>query len=79
MLSKTFNLLFYLKKPKNYVNGKMPIYLRVTTDGSRFELAAKRDCEPEKWNSASGRVAGTKQNVRSLNDTTGRFWSMGKE
>lgn len=27
MLSKTFNLLFYLKKPKNYVNGKMPIYL----------------------------------------------------
>ncbi|MCF0041608.1 site-specific integrase [Dyadobacter fanqingshengii] len=67
MLSKTFNLLFYLKKPKNYLNGKMPIYLRVTTDGSRFELAAKRDCEPEKWNSVSGRVAGTKQDVRSLN------------
>lgn len=67
MLSKTFNLLFYLKKPKNYVNGKMPIYLRVTTDGCRFELAAKRDCEPEKWNSASGRVSGTKQDVRSLN------------
>jgi site-specific recombinase XerD len=67
MLSKTFNLLFYLKKPKNYVNGRMPIYLRITTDGCRFELAAKRDCEPEKWNPASGRMVGTKQDVRSIN------------
>ncbi|MCE7065812.1 site-specific integrase [Dyadobacter sp. CY326] len=67
MLSKTFNLLFYLKKPKNYVGGKMPIYIRITTDGCRFELAAKRDCEPEKWNSQSGRLAGTKQEVRSVN------------
>ncbi|NIJ55173.1 site-specific integrase [Dyadobacter arcticus] len=67
MLSKTFNLLFYLKKPKNYLNGKMPIYLRITTDGGRFELAAKRDCEPEKWNPASGRMASTKPDVRSAN------------
>ncbi|MCE7039557.1 site-specific integrase [Dyadobacter sp. CY312] len=67
MLSKTFNLLFYLKKPKNYVGGKMPIYIRVTTDGGRFEMAAKRDCEPDKWNPVSGRISGTKHDVRSVN------------
>jgi len=50
MLSKTFNLLFYLKKPKNYVGGKMPIYIRVTTDGGRFEMAVEKKCEPDKWN-----------------------------
>ncbi|WP_409019007.1 Arm DNA-binding domain-containing protein [Dyadobacter sp. CY347] len=59
MLSKTFTLLFYLKKRSNYLGGKLPIYMRCTTNRSRFELAVKRDCEPEKWNSASGRVAGT--------------------
>jgi site-specific recombinase XerD len=67
MLSKTFTLLFYLKRRSNYLGGKLPIYMRCTTNRSRFELAVKRDCDPEKWNSSSGRVIGTKQDVRSLN------------
>ena len=28
MVSKTFGLLFYLKKPKHYQKGPLPIYLR---------------------------------------------------
>ncbi|WP_149243425.1 site-specific integrase [Dyadobacter sp. 32] len=67
MLSKTFTLLFFLRKPKNYVNGKVPIYIRFTVDGSRIELATKRDCEPEKWNPSIGRKFGTKDEARSLN------------
>jgi len=27
MLSKTFTLLFFLRKPKNYLMGKLPIYI----------------------------------------------------
>jgi hypothetical protein len=67
MLSKTFTLLFYLKRRNNYSGGKLPIYMRCTTNRTRFEMAVKRDCEPEKWNSASGRLTGTKQDVRSVN------------
>lgn len=30
MLEESFGLLFYLKKPKNYSKGQLPIYLRIT-------------------------------------------------
>ena len=51
MLSKTFGLLFYLKKQKNYVRGKQPIYMRITVDYQRAEISTKREIEPERWNS----------------------------
>ncbi len=68
MLTKTFTLLFYLKKRSNYVTGKLPIYLRITVNGQRFELATKRYCDPEKWNTASGRQNGTREEARLLNN-----------
>jgi hypothetical protein len=67
MVNKNFKLLFYLKKPKGYRSGTCPIYLRVTVDGQRFEVAMKRECEPEKWNISAGRKIGQKEDVRSLN------------
>jgi hypothetical protein len=67
MLTKSFTLLYYLKKRNNYVKGKLPIYMRLTVEGKRIELTTKRECEPEKWNSASGRKNGTKEEVKILN------------
>lgn len=67
MLVKTFTLLFYLKRRANYSSGELPIYMRVTIDGDRFEVATKRHCEPERWNSISGRKQGSKEDVRQLN------------
>lgn len=68
MVNKTFGLLFYLKKPKNYAKGSLPIYLRLTVDGKRAELATKRLCDdPQKWNASSGRMTGTKEAVKTLN------------
>lgn len=62
------NLLFYLKKPKNYKTGIMPIYLRFTVDGQRSEVATGRECDPARWNSKSGRSIGTKEDTRALNN-----------
>lgn len=67
MLPKRFSLLFFLKKPKNYVKGNLPIYLRVTVEAERIELSTQRDCEPERWNPSSGRVNGVKEEIKSLN------------
>ena len=67
MLDKSFGLLFYLKKPKNYEKGEVPIYLRITVDGVPKELSVKRNCHPERWNSSSGRAQGIKEAVKSLN------------
>ena len=67
MLDKSFGLLFYLKKPKNYEKGEIPIYLRITVDGIPKELSVKRCCDPSRWNPHAGRASGTKENVKTLN------------
>ena len=39
MVGKTFSMLFYLKKPKNYRTGTMPVYLRIAADGIPKEIS----------------------------------------
>nr|WP_222707302.1 site-specific integrase [Pontibacter qinzhouensis] len=67
MMRVNFNLLFYLKKPKNYQTGPVPVYLRITVAGKRAEVATGRECEPSRWNTAAGRASGTKEAVKLLN------------
>jgi hypothetical protein len=67
MLSRNFTMFFYLKKRNNYVKGKLPIYIRLTVNGERLEVSTKKDCEPEKWNTQTGRKNGTKEDARILN------------
>lgn len=68
MVSKTFGLIFYLKKPRNYSRGEVPIYMRITVNGERTEISSKRVCDdPQKWNAHAGRMIGNKESIRSLN------------
>ena len=67
MISKSFGLLFYLKKPKGYVKGDRPIYLRITVNGIAKEISLQRTWAPDRWNSDIGRATGTKIEVRALN------------
>ncbi|MBF8964303.1 site-specific integrase [Pontibacter sp. FD36] len=66
-MSKRVKILFYLKKPKNYISGSAPIYIRITVDGKRAEISTGRECEPQKWKSSSGRATGTREAATSLN------------
>jgi len=67
MLEKSFSLLFYLKKPKNYLKGIMPIYLRITVDGIPKEISTGRQCDPDRWNANTSRCNGTKEDAKLLN------------
>jgi site-specific recombinase XerD len=67
MLDKSFSLLFYLKKPKKYVSGKISIYLRITVNGIRKEITTKRECDPNRWNTQTERANGTKEEIKLLN------------
>ncbi len=67
MLEKSFAILFYLKKPKAYTKGAMPIYLRITVNGVPKEMTTKQECEPERWNTYAQRVKGTNEASRNLN------------
>lgn len=66
-MKTNFSLLFYMKKPKNYVKGTVPIYLRITVEGKRSEITAGCSCEPSRWNAQAGRCMGTKEDIKSFN------------
>jgi hypothetical protein len=67
-MNKTFKILLLPRKPKNYKEGKMPIYLRLTIDGESFEMNITRECDPQKWNSNTGCMKGTSESVRQFNN-----------
>jgi Site-specific recombinase XerD len=67
MIEKSFAILFYLKKPKAYTKGALPIYLRITVNCVPKEIATKQECEPEKWNMYAQRAKGTNETSRTVN------------
>jgi hypothetical protein len=67
MLSQSFQLLFFLKKPRPYTGGPYTIFLRITVNTQRAELSTQRSCDPAKWNAAAGRGKGAREEIRSLN------------
>lgn len=68
MLGKSFSLLFYLKKPKDYVSGDMPVYMRITVDSVAKEMTTARKCDPDCWNTETERATGKKEETRELNN-----------
>lgn len=66
-MQNSFSLLFYLKKPKAYVSGTVPIYVRITVCSQREEVSTGRECLPEKWNSDACRMNGTKEEAKIIN------------
>ena len=51
------------------MKGEIPIYLRITIDGSPKELSVKRNYDPDRWNTHAGRASGTKKDVKALNNS----------
>ena len=67
-MKNNVSTLFYLKKPKNYTAGMVPIYLRITVNGVRKDLSAGKDCDPQCWNAKANRMTGTRQEVKTFNN-----------
>ena len=66
-MEKSFGLLFYLKKPKNFKEGQRPVYLRITVNGISSEICTKRKCDYGDWNNTAGRMEGKTEFAKSLN------------
>ena len=58
---------FYIKKARINSNGYAPIYLRITINGQRSEIATGIKALPETWDKASEKIIGRSEKVRSLN------------
>ncbi len=59
--------LFYIKRTKANNLGQVPIYLRVTVDGDRFEMSSTKFVEPNKWSNDSNKVKGNSEEARLIN------------
>ncbi len=61
------SILFYGKTSKTTNEDLLPIYLRVTIDGKRFEISTQRYIHPVKWSSDAGKVKGNTEEAISIN------------
>lgn len=67
MLEASFSILFYLKKPKGYTKGDVPVYMRITVNGARKEIGTKHSFDPDRWNSDAQRAKGTNESSKTIN------------
>lgn len=61
------SILFYGKTAKTTTDGKVPIYLRVTINGKRFEVSTNNYVEPSRWQASAGKVKGNSEDSRTIN------------
>ncbi|MCD8739377.1 site-specific integrase [Mucilaginibacter roseus] len=66
-MTKTFALSFQLKRTKLQSGGNAPIYLRITVESSRVEVATKRNVNPAIWNVDAQKAIGNSDEARSVN------------
>lgn len=67
MISKSFAILFYLKKRTGVEQQKLPVYLRITVDGERRDIHTQQVWEEARWHKQAQRAKGTNEQSRSLN------------
>ncbi|MFD2599094.1 site-specific integrase [Sphingobacterium corticis] len=67
-MKTNFNVLFFLKKPKNYQSQSLCfIYWRITLGGKRWERPTGKKTAAENWNVHAGRIFGKTQQVKTIN------------
>ncbi len=63
----TFSILFFLQKNKATLDGKAPIYARITVNGKRAQISIQRKVLLEKWDSTTAKLKGTSAESRTIN------------
>src|SRR4051794_40923297 len=66
-MGKNIAIMFRLRRDQKSRDGKLPIYLRVTIDGARFEWSTQRYIEDFKWAVSAGKVKGSTEEAKSIN------------
>lgn len=67
-MSTSISVLFFSRKSKANNLGEAPIYMRITINGQRYDLATKRFVRDEHWSTETGRMKGTNSHTKSVNN-----------
>jgi len=66
-MKNSLSILFYLRKSKVEENEEAPIYVRITVNGKRVDLATHQFIERGRWDSLHGCIKGNKEDSRTIN------------
>ncbi|MCD8260001.1 MAG: site-specific integrase, partial [Bacteroides uniformis] len=66
-MKSTFNVLFFVKKDKQKVNGSYPIFARITIDGVASRFNTKLDVQPKVWDGKAGKATGRSTEAGRIN------------
>ena len=62
----TLSILFFVRKNR-IIQGKVPVYVRITVNGKRVDLTINRKVELERWDENRGTAKGNRQDIKMLN------------
>jgi site-specific recombinase XerD len=66
-MGTSFHILFFVRKTNKMTTGKVPIYLRITINGLRFESSIGRQVDSDNWLAKFGRAKGVTEEAKTLN------------
>lgn len=66
-MEPTMNILFIGKKARMTIHQLLPIYLRVTIAGKRFEVSTHQHVKTTEWSPSSGKVKGRSASALEIN------------
>lgn len=75
----SFSLQCMIRRGRKNRKEQYPIYLRITVDGIRAEIATKVMASVEKWNATKGRLTGTLEDTRLSNRLLDNFEHKARE
>ncbi len=61
-------VIFYTRNTKMNGAGRVPIYMRVTINGERFNTATSRNVDPAQWSKDGEKLAGKSKEAQELNE-----------
>jgi len=64
-MKRNFSLLFFLKKGKTDQEGNSSIYMRITIEKKRVDLATGKQCADNDW--FNGKIVGSSAHAKSIN------------
>jgi len=67
-MEQKMNILFIGKKSRLTMQKLLPIYLRVTIDGRRFEVVTNLHVDPLLWSPFAGKVKGRSEPAIATNN-----------
>jgi len=68
-MENTVSVLFYLRKSKAKEKSEAPIYIRITVNGSRVDLATHKFSLSDKWDVKHGLIKGPKSETHDVNNS----------